>query len=128
MGLKENKAIRQLQEGAMPESTEYLKTRHGLDITYDADWDSFSTADQIADLTFQGIERVQRALVKVCADDMGKEALAQELKTVLFKHVAGADKALVLADGTLTVAGAWCAGLGDIFTDTAIQDYIENTL
>jgi len=128
MGLKEKKFIKQLQDEIMPESTEHLKSRHNVDVTYDADWDTFSTLDQLMDLTHQGVGRVQRALDEICGDDMGKEAIAEEVKNIIFKNVAGADKALELAGGTLTVSAGWCEGHADIFTDSAIKDYIENAL
>jgi len=128
MGLKEKKIIKQLQDETMPQSSAHLKSRHDIDISYDADWETFATANQLSDLTYQGVERVQRALDDVCADDMGKEAIAEAVKIVIFKNVAGSDKALELTDGTLTVAAGWCEGLEDIFTDSAIRKYLENTL
>lgn len=130
MGLIEKRLIKQGKEEWVPEAEKEILSMCGSAVAYDMDWDSFSAdADALNNLRNFGLRRLSAALRVVCIDALGKEAIREQLKTIVVRNVADpAQKSITLEGSTLKVQSAFAKGAEGAFTDREMQLAIEKLL
>src|SRR5438067_8303625 len=127
MGLNERRKIKELQDTTLPERTaELAEICGGGSIAYEVDWDSF--ADDLEALNFLdnlSCHRTNMALRVICSDDLGKEAVQEQLKVIRLKNVKDkADMRCEFADGTLDMRCAYARGADGMFSDNHIREVL----
>jgi len=93
MGLAEKRVIKSFQEGTFKELVKKINTVAGKKLAVEVDWDSLAE-DGMSHLYEDSwskvyFEPVITALTSVCADDMGKKAVAGNLNKIVIKNEAG---------------------------------------
>jgi hypothetical protein len=124
MGLQERRKIKELEDTVLPERTAELKEITGGDIHYDIDWDSFD--GDLEGLNFMdniSCHRTNMALRVICADELGKEAVQESLKTIKLKNVKDkSDMNISLDSGVLEMHCAYAQRTEGMFSDNQIRD------
>jgi hypothetical protein len=124
MGLAERRKIKELEDTVLPERTAELKEITGGDIHYDIDWDSFD--GDLEGLNFMdniSCHRTNMALRVICADDLGKEAVQESLKTIKLKNVKDkSDMSLAFDGGVLEMHCAYAQRTDGMFSDNQIRE------
>ena len=130
MGLIEKRLIKKGQEEWIPEANKELQEVTKGSQVYEVDWSTFETDEgALKNLQNQGLHRITAAFRVVCIDDLGKEAVQEQVKKVIVKNTEKpADKSVTVKDGTAIVVGAWGKGSEGYFTDRDIQLAIEKQL
>jgi hypothetical protein len=130
MGLIEKRLIKQGMEEWVPEAQKDLRGLTGGEQTYSVDWDSFSSDEAaLNNVRNQGFRRINAAFRVVCSDELGKEAVKEQVATVAVRNTDdAAKKSLSLKDGAFTVVAAY--GKGDVgyYTDNEIMNYLQRAL
>ena len=120
MGLAERRAIKEFQDNILPDLKKKIDTAAGFEVALDVDWDTLAQEDYghmyneaWEKVYFQSLEE---ALKSICADDMGKEALQESLKSVAFKHTGDhwGLEGIKFDGGVLTVDHAPITNIDDI--------------
>jgi hypothetical protein len=124
MGLAERRKIKELEDTVLPERTAEPKEITGGDIHYDIDWDSFD--GDLEGLNFMdniSCHRTNMALRVICADDLGKEAVQESLKTIKLKNVKDkSDMSLAFDGGVLEMHCAYAQRTDGMFSDNQIRE------
>jgi len=124
MGLAERRKIKELQDTTLPERTAELAEITGGSMGYEIDWDSF--ADDLEGLNFLdnlSCHRTNMALRVICSDDLGKEAVRDQLKVIKLKNAKDkADMVCTFKDGVLEMHCAYAQGANGMFSDNHIRD------
>jgi hypothetical protein len=123
VGLDEKRKIKELKETTFPERTRELAEITGSPIVYDVDWNSL--AAELEALNFidnLSCHRTNMALRVICADDMGKQAVKEGLRTIKLKNVKdkGAMK-ISFAGGVLEMHCAYALHTDGMFSDGEIR-------
>ncbi len=130
MGLTERRLIKELQDTTLPERERELLEITGAPIRYDVDWDSL--ANDAAGLNFLdnlSCHRLNMALRVICSDAMGREAVAESLKTVKLRNVATPEERLLkFGDGVLEMHCAYALGTAGYHSDSEIRDELMRGL
>ena len=123
MGLAEKRKIKELQDTTLPEREAELLEITGSPIKYDIDWDSLSSdAEGLNFLDNLSCHRLNMALRVICSDALGKEAVAESLKTVKLKNVpTPADRKLTFGGGVLEMHCAYALGTQGYHSDNEIR-------
>ncbi len=129
MGLAERRKIKDLQENTFVERAKEIVEIAGIAIPYDVDWDSF--ADDMEALHFLdniSCHRINMALRVICADAIGKEAIAG-LKRIKLKNVkTPADMQMSFTDGVLEMHCAYALRTDGMYGDVQIQELLTKNL
>ncbi|WP_430905933.1 hypothetical protein [Maribacter sp. 2-571] len=93
MGLAERRVVKAFQENEYNTFLEELKKVVGKEVTVNVAWDSLAI-DGMSHLYEKAWPKVYfqpllQALESICADDMGKEAIAESLEKLHIKNEAG---------------------------------------
>jgi len=124
MGLAERRKIKELQDTTFPERTAELAEITGGSLGYEVDWDSFS--DDLEGLNFLdnlSCHRTNMALRVICSDDLGKEAVQEQLKQIRLKNVKDkADMLCTFKDGVLEMHCAYAQRTDGMFSDNQIRE------
>jgi hypothetical protein len=133
MGLQEKRLLKQVLEEQRPQTKAEIKEICGAEIPVEIDQDSFMN-DQYAKGCLEGVkgygmDMAVEALKLVCKDDMGKDAVKEGLKKVLFRNLPNEkqmDLTTYMKEGVVTVEAHW-GGAGYV-SSGQIQDVIEGGL
>ena len=130
MGLIENRLIKLGKEEWVPGAQKDLRELTGGQQVYEIDWTTFtSDADALQNLQNQGLRRINSAFRNICRDELGKEAVNEQIKKIVVRNVATpSEKSVSLADGVVTVLGAWGKGSDGYFVDLDMAKTIEKAL
>lgn len=130
MGLIENRLIKLGKEEWVPAAQKELRELTSGQQVYEVDWTTFSSdADALQNLQNQGLRRINGAFRNICRDDLGKEAVNEQIKKIVVRNVATpAEKSVSLAEGVVTVLGAWGKGSDGYFVDLDMAKTIEKAL
>ncbi len=124
MGLNERRKIKELQETTLPERVKEIEEICGKSIPYEVDWDSL--ADDAEGLNFLdniSCHRLNMALRTICADELGKEAVREGLRTIKLKNVKNkADMKISFADGVLEMHCAYALRTEGMYSDGEIRE------
>jgi hypothetical protein len=111
MGLEERRKLKELQEGALMETLGKIKTFLGVEIPIEVDVASFADVSSLQSLQYSGLTSLVAAIEEVGKDDLGKDALKESLKKIVFKNLPNdAECAAVFDGGVLTNSSTWGGG------------------
>lgn len=130
MGLAEKRLAESIKVEKLPEFEAKLKDISGYDLKVDIDWNTFTAFNQYPlerlDIVFGDLESFVK---KICADDMGKEALQDKLTTIHLTNTENNDEVkMELKDGTLYLNQQLVQASFSSQTDSQIADYVEKLL
>lgn len=130
MGLIEKRLIKQGQEEWVPESQKELREETKSEQVIQVDWETFSTDEAaLNNFRYQGLRRLVAAFRVVCADDLGKEAVKEQVQTVAIRNTDDvAKKGFALKDGTFTITAAYGKGDAGYFSDNDIWRWLQRAL
>ena len=124
MGLAERRKIKELQDTTFVERTAELAEITGGRMGYEVDWDSFS--DDLEGLNFLdnlSCHRTNMALRVICSDDIGKEAVQEQLKSIRLKNVKDkGNMKCTFKDGVLEMHCAYALRTDGMFSDNHIRE------
>src|SRR4051812_24394559 len=130
MGLNERRKIKELQDVTFPGRVKEIEEICGKAIPYDVDWESL--ADDAEGLNFIdniSCHRLNMALRVICADDVGKEAIRDGLKTIKLKNVKGkSTMKMTFEGGTLEMHCAYAQRTDGMFSDNQIRELLVKNL
>ena len=136
MGLAEKRAIKEFQDGEYPGLKSSLDEACGFDVEMVVDWDTV-TEDGMGHMISESMARVYfqpviDGLKSITADDMGKEALKESLKKVVFCNNgdnSSASNSIKFEDGVLTVDHKPYSNIGEVDGRTkAVISILEQNL
>ena len=126
MGLTERRKIKELQDTTFVERTAELAEITGGSMGYEIDWDSF--ADDLEGLNFLdnlSCHRTNMALRVICSDDLGKEAVQEQLKKIRLKNVKDkGDMQISFKDGMLEMHCAYAQRTEGMYSDNQIREIL----
>jgi hypothetical protein len=130
MGLAEKRLAESIKTEKLPEFEAKLKDKAGYDIKVDIDWNTFTAFNQYPlerlDIIFDDLESFVK---KICADDMGKEALQEKMTTIHLTNTENNDEVkMELKDNTLYLTHQLVQASFSSQTDSQIADYVEKLL
>jgi hypothetical protein len=130
MGLAEKRTAESIKTEKLPVLEAKLKDKAGYDIKVDINWDTFTAYDQYPltrlDIVFDDLESFVK---KICADDMGKEALQDKMSTIQLTNSDNNDDVkMELKDNTLSLTVQLVQGSFSSQTDSQIANYVEALL
>lgn len=117
MGLEERRKLAELTGTVLPACQVEIKDECGAEWALELDVDSFK--DDMTALNYfeyQGAKYLANAVRIIGMDDLGKEALRDEIKRVRWVNLPpdrAAEKKATLTDGQLVITGAWGVGGSD---------------
>ena len=121
MGLKEKRAIKDFEEKQFPELRQRVLDALGFDVEIEVKWDSIAKNLNLdiyeEALTNVYFEPVIQSFQEICSDDMGKEALQDILKKIVFQDendIYSASLWMKLEDGVLTLDHESCVNYGNV--------------
>ena len=128
MGLEEKRMVKQLKDEVVPRAERELQQITGTKITYDVDWDSFADdADALGYFESRITTEIATALRTLCRDDLGKEAVAEQIKQIQV-HNRGDYNCddITLNGGALKIACDW--GYGSLWDADSIVERVGKLL
>jgi hypothetical protein len=107
-----------------------LQDLAGSSVTYEIERESFDgDVQSIECLEYNGPQQVANAFRVICDDELGKEAIQEAIKKVVFQHVADPEeRAVECADGVLSIRGTYSQSTSGTVRDRQIQECIEAAL
>lgn len=136
MGLAERRVAKAFQENAYQDFLKEVKQVVGKDLEIDVSWDTLQQ-DGMSHLYEECWPQVYfqplvAALKSICEDDMGKEAIAQELEKLVIKNeegISSGSRWATFEDKVLTLDHKPCTNINQIQDRTkAVQTLLENSL
>ncbi|MBK8014294.1 MAG: hypothetical protein IPK13_23465 [Deltaproteobacteria bacterium] len=136
MGLKERRAIAELQNTKYPELEKAIQEAAKMPIEIQVDWESLAIegsshlyAECIPEIYFKPLVE---ALKSITADDMGAEALKGSLKKIVIQNkseISSATKVATYSGGVLTLDHKPTTNVGQVQDrEKAIRTILENAL
>ena len=130
MGLAEKRAIKEAEADWLPKQNTVLQEITGSSLSYEIEWESFDGAvDSITCLDYNGPQQVEMAFRAICQDELGKEAIQEAIKKIVFQHVADPEaRSVECTDGVLSIRGNYSMSGQGTVRDKQIQECIEAAL
>lgn len=130
MGLQEKRLAKEIQTEKLPEFEAKIKEIAGYEIKVDIDWDTFTAYDSYPlsrlDIVFSDLTSF---IKKICADDMGKEALSETMKTIKLTNTDKPEELkMELSDNVLNLKLQLAGSSFGAYTDSQIASYVESQL
>jgi len=91
MGLEEKRKTKEIQDGILKTTSDKVKEVVGVAIPIEVDWATFSTVAGLEGLQHNGLTSLIQAIEEIAKDNLGKDALKESLKKVVFKNKPGND-------------------------------------
>jgi len=130
MGLIEKRYIKDGKEKWVPEANKDLQEVTGGAQEFEIVWEGFeSDTEALKNLQNQGMARIIRGLRQICVDDLGKEAVNEQIKAILVKNVDNKSKnSITIEDGKATFAIALGQGNASFYSHLEIHTMLEKML
>jgi len=131
MGLKEKRLMKVIEDENMPfHKNSYNEMTGGGELQLDIDWDEWANDyEGLLNLNGYQIQQFTDAVRRLTGDDMGKEALREQVKTIKIVRVEDpAEKSIELGDGVLTIRTAPSKEWDGVVNASAIGDYLTDNL
>lgn len=134
MDLSDRRKVKEFEEEEMPPLKESMDDAAGFEVELDIDWDSITDVKVSEDLWFEGWSKVYfqptiDAIESICRDELGREALQENLETVVFKNETGMLGDIGYEDGVLTVDKEPCTNMDKVDKRTeSIVSSLESNL
>ena len=127
MGLAEKRLAQEIKNDKLPAFESKLKDLAGYDIKVDIDWDTFTAYDSYPlsrlEIVFSDLTSFVK---KICADDLGKEALKEKMSTIRLTNVEDRDNTNMAFDGDVLDLKVQLAGDSfSAYTDSQLANYVE---
>jgi hypothetical protein len=108
MGLAERRAMEEVKGEQFENYKKGMEEIVGKEIELEVDWDSFmeyNTKDISNNIDKRGFQVLLDGMQRVCQDDMGKSAVQDGVKKIVFRGVkgSGSKATLTFEDGVLTM-------------------------
>lgn len=120
MGLAERRAVKDFQDNHLDLAKKAINDVAGFEVAFEIDWDSIAIpnhTDMYAEF-FKKVffQTVEEAFKSICIDDMGKEALKESLKQVVFKNTGQFSNrnGITFVDGVITIDHKTATNVDDI--------------
>lgn len=132
MGLNEKRIITSVTETEIPKWRAVFKEKTGTEIALEVDWGSFGeTFSESKNLSSSAGDRIFKVVAKnfekVCADSIGKQAVASAIKTIKLANRSENDSGTYsLTNGMFSIS--LCFVSGALPTDSDITKGIESVL
>ncbi len=130
MGLNERRKIKELQEETLPGRVREIEEICGKAIPYEVDWESL--ADDAEELNFLdnlSCHRLNMALRTICVDDLGREAVREELQSIRLKNVKDkSEMRIAFENGILEMHCAYALRTDGMFGDAEIREVLLQKL
>ncbi|MDO5977334.1 hypothetical protein [Flavivirga spongiicola] len=136
MGLAEKRVVKAFQEGTYKELESKILETLGKQIEIEVNWNSLAK-DGMSHLYEEAFPKVYffpliKALENICADDMGKEAIAESLNKIVIEHKDNEGNTRAwssFSGGVLTLDAAPTTNI-DLVSNRAesLQELLENSL
>ena len=116
MSLAEKKVLRDFKDQNWPAIEKRLKDNLGAEI--EVNWDSYEIDGRASALPtgLASWEKFSKAVQEVCSDDLGKEALAEIVKKIVFDATdmqnISSPKSISVNNGVLTYCANPCQQMG----------------
>ena len=130
MGLIEKRLIKLGQDEWVPEAQKELRAETGGEQVIDVVWDGFQSDEAaLNNVRHQGLRRITSAFRVVCCDELGKEAVKEQIQKIVVKNTDdAAKKGFELKDGAFTITAAYGKGDAGYFTDNEIIRWVQRAL
>lgn len=129
MSLQEKRIRQQIEEQDIPAYEQQYKGIIGKEIKIKVDWDSFENDSRAMErITPSLLMMLAGGLKLICTDIIGREAVGQNIKTILFKNIPtekAQSRNITLINGLLTIE---CNAYGRRYADQEYKDAIEPLL
>jgi hypothetical protein len=130
MGLIEKRLIKEAKDSWLPAEQKEIGEIAGGTVTLDINWASFES-DEVAlkNLHHLGVRKITNALRAVCTDDLGKEAVREQIKRIVVNNLTTpADATVTLENGAVTLSCTFRKGSDGCLTDLQISRALERAL
>lgn len=136
MGLTERKLIQQIKEVTAADN-EMLNKKLGFAIPITADVSSFPDEENVLNEFFRrkiyGLTSVINAIEIIAADEMGKEAVQEQIKTIVLANTAknyedDGSKDVQLLNGELKISCAFSSSGNNLYKPEELARIIEKLL
>lgn len=138
MGLAERRRIATIKDVHGPRFQLELNKAAGFELPLEIDLSTFpenATVLDCYDYYYEsyGPGLLPKVFEQLCVDDLGKAAVQEKIKKVVFQNTAKSpedpgDKSLELKDGTLYVRESFYGYSDKLFGDTDLRTALENML
>lgn len=130
MGLIEKRLIKEAKDTWLPGEQEEMRAAAGSQVVIDVDWASFETDEPaLKHLQHLGVRKISNAFRVICVDDLGKEAVRDQIRRVVVTNAKDATEASVtLEDGTMTLRCAFAKGSEGCMGDLTMARALERML
>lgn len=113
MGLDEKRKLKEIQDGPLKAAQSKIKDILGVEIPIELDVATFTTLNELNTFQHTGLNQAVEMVKSIAKDDMGKEALKESLKKIVFRNlpvdVSSKNKA-TFDNGVLTNESTWGGG------------------
>jgi hypothetical protein len=123
MGLQERRLIQELKDTVLPARSAEIGEICGTAIPYEVDWASLENDAQALNFVDNtACHRLNMALRVICMDSLGRQAVAEGLKTVRLHNVAEpAGRRISFKGGVLELHNAFAHGASGMHSDGEIR-------
>ncbi|MBI3272390.1 MAG: hypothetical protein HYZ53_25585 [Planctomycetes bacterium] len=130
MGLQEERAKKEALEKWLPARQKEVNEVCGGNIPLEVDWATFATdAKGISWLENNGPVIVARGFRRICKDDLGKEAIRNAVKKILFKNITDPKaKKMSLEGGVFECCFAFAQSPGGRYDEHEVAKFLEGRL
>lgn len=134
MNLGDRRKVEEFENEKLPSLKESMDDAAGFDVDLDIDWESLTDVRADEDLWFEGWTNVYfqptiDAFEAICSDDLGREALQEDLETVVFENETGMTGDISYENGVLTVDKEPCTNVDKVDERTeSIVSLLESNL
>jgi len=130
MSMKEKRLVKNLTESEIPFHVRTFKEMTGGDLSIEIDWDQWA-GDETGLLNLNGyvLQQFTDTLITLSSDEIGKEALRTQIKTLKVVPAASAeDKSILLKDGVLLFTVKPSEGWDGTIKNGEIREYLLENL
>jgi len=130
MGLIEKRLIKEAKESWVPEEEKDMREVIGAPVVVDIQWSTFEK-DEAALKSVQhlGVRKLTNALRVICVDELGKEAVREQIKRIVVANLeGGGEPSVKLEGGVVTLSCAFAKGSDGCLGDLAIARILERAL
>ncbi len=130
MGLAERRMMQEMKDTTLPAREQEIAEICGKAIPYEVDWASMEQdAEALRFVDNVSCHRLNMALRVICADSLGREAVAESLLKIRLVNVKEpAEMKVVFDAGTLEMRCAYALGAQGMHSDHVIRQVLEKAL
>ena len=130
MGLIEKRLIKEAKDSWLPAEQKEIGEIAGTTVVLDINWASFESDEAaLKNLQHLGVRKITNALRLVCTDELGKEAVRDQVKRIVVNNLTTpADATVMLENGAVTLSCTFRKGSDGCLSDLQIARALERAL